>query len=111
MTLTNNEAVDMIAIYFECSQNAAIAERQYAARYPDRRHYRRRMFPRLIQRLRDTGSFRCPKRRRRRNGRTEENIINVLAYIEFDRHVGTRTLSLDLGIARTTVRNILKDYR
>ncbi|KAI4464394.1 beta-galactoside alpha-26-sialyltransferase [Holotrichia oblita] len=44
-------------------------------------------------------------------GRTEENIINVLAYIEFDKHVGTRTLSLDMGIARTTVRNILKDYR
>ncbi|KAI4470793.1 intraflagellar transport protein 122 family protein-related [Holotrichia oblita] len=34
-----------------------------------------------------------------------------MAYIEFDKHVGTRTLSLDLGIARTTVRNILKDYR
>ncbi|KAI4456942.1 hypothetical protein MML48_8g00016446 [Holotrichia oblita] len=111
MPLTNNEAVDMIAIYFECFQNAAIAARQYATRYPDRRHYGRRMFPRLVQRLRDTESFRRPKRRRRRNGRTEENITNVLAYIEFDKHVGARTLSLDLGIARTTVRNILKDYR
>lgn len=111
MPFTNDEAVDMIAVYFECFQNAAIAERQYAVRYPDRHHYGRRMFPRLVQRLRDTGSFHRPRFRRRRTGRTEENIINVLAYIEFNRHIGTRALSLDLGIARTTVRNILKDYR
>ena len=104
MPLTSDEAVDLIAVFFECFQNAAIAERQYAIRYPDRRHYGRRIFPRLVQRLRDTGSFSRPKfRRHRSTGRTKENIINVLAYVEFNRHIGTRALSLDLGIARTTV--------
>lgn len=111
MPFTNDEAVDMIAVYFECFQNAAIAEREYAMRYPNRRHYGRRVFPRLVQRLRTTGSFRPRIFRRRRISRTEENVINVLAYIEFNPHVSTRTLSFDLGISRSTVQNILKEHR
>lgn len=111
MPFTNDEAVDLLAVYFECYQNAAIAEREYAMRYPNRRHYGRRVFPRLVQRLRATGSIHRPVFRRRRTGRSEENIINVLAYIEFDPHVSTRTLSLELGITRTTVQNILQQYR
>ena len=110
MPFTNDEAVDMIAVYFECLQNAAIAQRVYAARYPTRRPRDARIFPRLVQRLRNTGSFR-PKFRRYKNGRTEENIINVLAYIEFNPHVSTRALSVALGISRPTVHNILKDNR
>lgn len=110
MPFTNDEAVDMIAVYFECYQNAAIAQRVYAARYPNRRGRDARIFPRLVHRLRTTGSFR-PTFRRRKTGKTEENVINVLAYIEFNPHVSTRALSLGLGISRTTVQNILKDYR
>lgn len=101
----------MMAVYFECFQNAAIAEREYAIRYPNRRHYGRRVFPRLVQRLRATGSFRRPVFRRRNSSRTEENIINVLAYIEFNPHISTRALSRELGLTRTTVQNILKDHR
>lgn len=111
MPFSNEEAVDLIDVYFQCFQNSAIAERQYALRYPNRRHYGRRVFPRLVQRLRDTGSFRRPIFRRHRNGRTEQNVINVLAYIEFDPHVSTRILSFDLGISRTTVQNILQEHR
>ena len=78
MPLTGDEAVDLIAVFFECFQNATIAERQYAIRYPDRRHYGRKIFQRLVQRLRDTGSFSLPKFRKcRSTGRTEENIINM----------------------------------
>lgn len=111
MPFTNDEAVDLLAVYFECFQNAAIAERQYAMRFPNRRHYGRRVFSRLVQRLRATRSIQRPVMRRRRTGRSEENIINVLAYLKFDHHVSTRTLSLELGITRTTVHNILKEYR
>jgi hypothetical protein len=111
MPFTNDEAVDLLAVYFECFQNAAIAEREYARRFPNRRRYGRRVFSRLVQRLRATGSIHRPVIRRRRTGRSEENTINVLAYIQFDPHVSTRTLSLELGITRTTIQNILKDYR
>lgn len=111
MPFTNDEAVDLLAVYFECYQNAAIAERQYAMRYPNRRQYGRRVFLRLVERLRATGSIHRPVFRRRRTVRSEENIINVLAYIQFDPHVSTRTLSLELGIPRTTVQRILEEYR
>ncbi|XP_045466786.1 uncharacterized protein LOC123675472 [Harmonia axyridis] len=111
MPITNEEAADMIAVYHGCFQNATIAEREYAMRYPDCHHYGRRVFTRLAQRLRDTGSFCRPTFRRCCKRRTEENIINVLASIQHNSHIGTRALSADLGIAWTTVRNILKDNR
>lgn len=111
MSFTADEAVDMIGVYFECLQNAAIAQRVYAARYPNRRRRDTRIFSRLVQRLRTTGSFRPVRRRRRHTGRTEENVVNVLAYIEFNPHISTRALSLALGISRTTIQNILKDHR
>ncbi|KAF5276184.1 hypothetical protein FQR65_LT03988 [Abscondita terminalis] len=37
MPLRLQEAVDIIAIYFECLENATIAARLYALRYPQRR--------------------------------------------------------------------------
>ncbi|KAF5285650.1 hypothetical protein FQR65_LT13080 [Abscondita terminalis] len=39
MPLRLQEAVDIIAIYFECLENATIAARLYALRYPQRRRY------------------------------------------------------------------------
>ncbi|KAF5285057.1 hypothetical protein FQR65_LT02370 [Abscondita terminalis] len=70
MPLRLQEAVDIIAIYFECLENATIAARLYALRYPQRRRYGSRMFSRLANRFRTTG--------------TEENVFNVLAYVEFN---------------------------
>lgn len=37
MPIANEIAFDMLAVYFECMQNAIIAARMYAIRYPDRR--------------------------------------------------------------------------
>lgn len=110
MRFTNDEAVDMLAVYFECLQNAAVAKRVYAARYPNRRPCDVRVFPRLVASLRANGSFR-PAFQRQKIGRTQENINYVLGYIEGNPHVSTRALSLEFDIARTTVQNILKDHR
>lgn len=110
MPFTNNEAVDMIAVYFECFQNAALAQRVYRARYPNRRLRDARIFSRLVRNLRNTGSFR-PKLRRRSARTMEGNIVNVLAYVEWNPHVSTRAISLALGISRTTILNILKDHK
>ena len=110
MPFTNDEAVDMIAVYFECLQNAALAQRVYRARYPNRRLRNARIFPRLVRNLRNTGSFR-PQLRRHSSRTREDNIINVLAYVEFNPHVSTRAMSRALGISRTTILNILKDHR
>ncbi|KAF5300898.1 hypothetical protein FQR65_LT09061 [Abscondita terminalis] len=84
MPLRLQEAVDIIAIYFECLENATIAARLYALRYPQRRRYGSRMFSRLANRFRTTGSVIRPLYLRQRTRRTEENVINVLAYVEFN---------------------------
>ena len=112
MAYTNAEAYDMLAVFFECFQNAPVAERQYAARYPERRHYTRRVFRRLANRLRQTGSVRPMSINiRRRLVRNEDNIINVLAYVEADPHLSLREIALDLGISVTSVLRILKDFK
>lgn len=111
MPISNAEAFDMLAIYFECLQNAIIASRVYAAKYPGRRHYDKRVFTRIARRLRESGSIHRPLYRRRRRGRSEENVINVLARIEINPHISIRQISMDLGITRATIHNILKDSR
>ncbi|KAI4456639.1 transposable element tc3 transposase-like protein [Holotrichia oblita] len=110
MLFTNNEAVDMIAVYFECLQNAALAQRVYRARYPNRHLRDARIFSRLVRNLRSTGSFR-PQLRRHAARTTEDNIVNVLAYVELNPHVSTRAMSRALGLSRTTIINILEDHR
>ncbi|KAF5303738.1 hypothetical protein FQR65_LT18963 [Abscondita terminalis] len=54
-------------------QEATIAARLYALRYPQRRRYGSRMFSRLANRFRTTGSVIRPL-----------YVINVLAYVEFN---------------------------
>lgn len=107
MPLSLEEAVDIIAVYFECFGNAVIAARAYAQRYPQRHRYNSRMFNHLAHRFRTTGSIHRPVYRRRRRGRTEENTINVLAHVHFDPQVSTRVIARNLGIARSTVHRIL----
>lgn len=112
MAYTNAEAYDMLAVYFECFQNAPIAEREYALRYPERRHYGRAVFQRLAICVRQTGSVRrISVAFRRRPVRNEVNITNVLAYVEADPHLSIRAISLDLGISCTAVFRILRDFK
>lgn len=101
----------MLAVYFECFQNAAIAEREYAIRYPDRRHYTRKVFRRMATRLRQTGSVQpIPVPIRRRPIRNEDNIINVLAYVEAEPHVSIREISTEVGVSVASVFRILSDF-
>jgi len=111
MPLANHIAFDMLAVYFECMQNATIAARIYALRYPDRRSYTKRVFVLLAQRLRNTGSVYRPVLPRHGRARTEANVINVLAYIEYNPHANTRGISQDLGITRSTVQRIINDHK
>lgn len=111
MPISNEEAFDMLAIYFECMKNATVASRIYALRYPLRHHYRRKVFTRLADRLRRTGSIKRSFVQRRKRCRTEDNIINVLAYVELNPHVSTRIIAKDLGLTKTTVIRILKEKR
>lgn len=102
----------MLAVYFQCFENAVIAEREYAIRYPDRRHYTRKVFRRMARRFRQTGSVRpIPVTIRRRRIRNEDNIINVLAYVEAEPHLSIREISTDLGVSVASVFRILRDFK
>lgn len=110
MPFTNAEAYEMLRIYFQCFENAVIASRQYAMDFPHRRHYSREVFSRLARRLRETGNvqpIQAPLRNRRT--RTEENNINVLAYVQYDHTLSTRQISNDLGVSKTSVHQILRE--
>lgn len=112
MPFTNEEAFDMLAVYFECLQNATIAEREYAFRYPARRHHSRNVFKRLAKRLKETGHVQpiaAPNRDRR--ARNAVNIINVLAYTTADPHLSIRDLVRDLGLSYSSIQRILKDHK
>lgn len=112
MPYSNAEAYDMIAVYFQCFENAVIASREYALRYPDRRHHSRNVFVRLARRLRETGRVQpIPVPVRLRRIRDQNNTINVLAYIAANPHVSVRVISRDLGISRCTVHRILRNHR
>lgn len=112
MPFTNEEAYLMLAIFFQCFENAVVASREYALRYPLRVHHSREVFQRLARRLRETGRVQpVTSVRRRRQVRTEDNIINVLAYVHADPHISIRQIARDLGISFGTVQKILADTR
>lgn len=111
MPISNEEAYDMLAVYFECMQNSNVAAKVYVQRFPGRRRYGKGVFTRLAQRLRATGSVRRPKLQRKGKGCTEGNVINILASIENNPHISIRSLSKELGITQGTVHNILKSHR
>ena len=75
------------------------------------RRLSRGIFIRLARRFRTTGSVVHPTYRRQGCRRTEENIINVLAYVNFDPQISIRTISGDLGISRFVVHRILQEHR
>lgn len=112
MSYTVAEAYDMLAIFFRSFENPVIASREYSLVYPERRQHSRMVFLRLSRRLRETGSLLpIPATNRRRRARNEENIINVLAYVEAHPHSSIRDMSRDLGASRSTIQRILKDHK
>ena len=110
MRLINEEAFDIIGVYFECMRNASkrVASRAYATQFSNQRRHTIRVFRRLIDRLRTAGNINLPVHTRRGRGRTEDNIVNVLAYIAYDPHVGTRTLATELGLEHRYVKKTKK---
>ena len=109
---SNEEAYNMLAVYFESLQNAVIAEREYAVRYPEGRRHSRSVFKRLANRLRETGNVQpVPLKNRARRSRTEENVINVLACVTNDPHLSIREIARDLGLNYSLVNTILKEHK
>ena len=74
-TYTSFEMADMILCYGFCNSNGEAAAREYAERYPNRRHPEARTFSRIYQRLRETGSV--LRQHRERTGPARRIALNV----------------------------------
>lgn len=112
LRFTYDEYVDMLMIYGECRRNSRRATELYRNRFPDRITPGKNTFAYVEQKLRH-GSFPTGKHQnpRRRPIATDDNVINILAYIQVNPHISTRSLQQELGISKSTVQRVLKHYK
>jgi hypothetical protein len=106
------EKVDMILIYGEAHQNAVVAERLYAERFPLRNHPQKKIFKRLVEGLKETGSLK-PKTKNVVNKpiTNELNKAIVLNYADNNNHIGIRGISSETGISKSSVGRILQQHK
>lgn len=109
---SNHELNDMHLVYGKCDCNAMAAARQYAIKYPNRRHPDRGVFERINRSLCDTGTF---KQRREGLGAassTARRDERVLQEIENSPNLSTRSAARRLGVSRMTVwRTLHTDHQ
>jgi hypothetical protein len=79
--LTNNEVTDIVLAYGQAGQNAVQAQHIYQKRFPDRRTTNIRTIVRIVQDLRDHGSYKPQTQDRgvqrpRRVANIEEDILS-----------------------------------
>lgn len=100
------EIIDMIIVYGFCGNNAREAARQYAERYPNRRHPDHKTILRLIERGR-AGELKR-KRRKKPLNNDEAIIVTVLGMVVMNPHISQRQISRELDISQATVCRILR---
>ncbi|XP_066153268.1 uncharacterized protein [Euwallacea fornicatus] len=112
MAFSNEEAYDMLAVYFQCYENVAIAAREYSVKYPLRKHHSRKVFKRLANRLKFTGNVH-PTRpiTQKRRTRNQQNIVNILSYINYDPKRSTRGVARELSVPKTIIHEVLKEHK
>jgi hypothetical protein len=105
-TFSNNELTDIVLTYGESQGNAALAQRMYMERFPNRRIPNVRTFLRVVQRLRHHGSFNATafdggRQRPDRVANIEEAVLNS---VEARPGCSTRRLALQLEVSHATKR-------
>jgi len=100
---------DMVLVFGECHQNSAQAAQQYALRYPARGHPGRGYIHRIVERLRQTGSFHLRRRGVQRNiGRPPAQTEDVRRQVTANPHTSTRAVARQIGRSKSLVYKILK---
>lgn len=110
MEYTNSEMVDMIEMYFLNGRSGLRARNAYAERYPERRTPSEKIFVRIVQRLRDWGTFQpnlqdLGREQTRRIRNVEEQILDAV-----DNHpeTSTRRLAIQHEVSQSTVSRMLR---
>ena len=102
---TNTEYTDMVLVYDEVAGSGRAARRIYQERYPHRVTPSNILFAKVIQRLRESGTFTvsrsdCGAPRRRRTPDFEEDVLHR---VEETPTTSTRTIALGKGVPHSTV--------
>lgn len=109
MDYTFQEYADMHLIYGQMNQNARAAAREYARRFPGRRHPSHKVVLALDNRLRTTGSL-VPSRvdtGRPRTTRTPETEEAILEFFEMVPEASTREAASLLGLSQCQISRVL----
>lgn len=107
MEFTTREYADMHFIYGFCDGNARSAQREYQARYPDRRLPSHSVFSRLHQRLVEGGTV---HKRPNEVGHIVHDVgldEAVLNSVRNDPEVSSRQLARDVGVSQWKVLDVL----
>lgn len=109
---TYNEYVDMLLIFGESRKNGRQAHMLYRERFPDRTLPSKNTFIYVERNLRH-GFFPNGKHQnpRRKTAQTDENIINILAYLQVYPHTSLRFIASELGTTKSTVQRVVKNHK
>lgn len=112
MVYTSAEMTDMHFVYGLSNGNSLEASRKYAEMYPQRVAPHHTLFPRIHQRLRETGTFvvKKPDCGRQRDVRTPALEEAVLDLVDEQPEISTRRIALQLNVNHMTVFSILKEH-
>lgn len=108
---TYEDKYNMIIIYGKCHENAAKATHTYRTRFPGRPTPTPKTFVSLSKNLLNYGSFKKPKRTRRKNVRTDENTALVLQTVNNNPRTSLRQLEIGCNISKTSCQRILKQNK
>lgn len=99
----------MVLLYGKCDENARMAAREYARKFPDRPHPTEGTFRHIVKSLKDTGCFQKPRKNRMRPQRTDDNVVSILARVAVEPTISIRRIEAETNISRPTIQRILKD--
>lgn len=107
---SSNEYADIVILYGECNQNARRTALQYADLYPNRRHPDHRTIIKVIQRLRDQGSYRTPMidTGAPRHVRTPDTDDRILMIFNECPETSVREVSHRIGVSKSTIHRVMK---
>ena len=101
---TNAEYGDMMYVYGFCDGSATAAVEEYRRRFPMRRIPDRRVFYKVFNTLRESGTLPSAhvssERARKQNTEEQENVLDM---VQRSPTTSTRTLSTRIGVSRTRV--------
>lgn len=108
---SNPEMIDMLECYFTNGKISRRAREAYGRKFPNRLLPNGRTFLRIVQRLRDHGSFHSNivDNGQVTNRRMDDTLENILDDVQQHPETSTRRLALRYSVSQSTVERSLRD--